>query len=66
MTLTGSLVLGLAAIDGYCSADAIWNAARLDELWQIDQWGADPEAEAAAQAKHDAVKQAIRFYALSR
>lgn len=65
VTLTGSLVLGLAALAGKGDAAAIWNAARLDELWQVEQWGEDEEAEAAARLKGEAVEQALRFYALA-
>lgn len=66
VTLSGSLVLGLAALAGRGSGSEIWEASRLDELWQIEQWGADDEAEAAAATKKLAVEQALRFYALSR
>lgn len=65
-TLTGSVVLGLAAIHGRAGASEVWAAARLDELYQISQWGADAEAEAIAAARARAVEQALRFYALSR
>lgn len=65
VTLTGSLVLGLAALAGQAEAGEIWQAARLDEVWQGEQWGADEEAEAAAAAKAQAVAQALRFYALA-
>ena len=44
-TLGGSLVLGLAMIRGEMDADAMFNAAFLDELWQAEKWGSDWEAE---------------------
>ena len=65
VTLTGSLVLGLVALAGRADATEIWRAARLDEQWQAEQWGEDDEAEAAAAAKREAVKQALRFYAMA-
>ena len=66
VTLTGSLVLGLAGLAGRDDARMLWQAARLDELWQIEQWGADEEAERVASARQAAVEQALRFHAMSR
>lgn len=65
VTLTGSLVLGLAALARRAEAGEVWRAARLDEIWQAEQWGADDEAEAVAAAKEEAVIQALRFYAMA-
>lgn len=44
MTLTGSAILALALADGLLDADAAWNAAHLDEDFQIEIWGQDEEA----------------------
>lgn len=66
VTLTGSLVLGLAGLAGRADAMELWAAARLDETWQAEQWGADDEAEALAEARGEAVAQAMRFCALAR
>lgn len=44
MTLTGSAVLALALADGLREADAVWDAAHLDEDYQIAIWGQDEEA----------------------
>ncbi|RME98525.1 MAG: ATPase, partial [Alphaproteobacteria bacterium] len=43
-TLTGSVLLALAHARGRLDADAVWNAAHVDENWQISQWGEDREA----------------------
>lgn len=40
-TLTGSLVLGLALLEGHKSARAIWKAAHVDEDFQVAKWGED-------------------------
>lgn len=48
VTLSGSLVLGLAVSAGAVSADDAWGVSRLNEIWQAEQWGADAEAETAA------------------
>lgn len=44
MTLTGSAILMLALANGLIDADATWNAAHLDEDYQIEIWGQDEEA----------------------
>ncbi|MEH6721736.1 MAG: ATP12 family protein [Aurantimonas endophytica] len=44
-TLTGSALLALALADGHVTAEEAWSLAHLDEDWNIEQWGADAEAE---------------------
>ena len=54
VTIGGSLVTALALLDEAIGAEAAWDAVSLDERWQIEQWGADPEAEQAlANRRHD-------------
>lgn len=43
VTLLGSLVLGLAIERSALAAEAALDAALLDELFEIEQWGEDPE-----------------------
>lgn len=62
VSLSGSLVLGLAASAGWQEADAIWRMSRLDEIWQQEQWGADDEAAAQAEHKRQAFLHAKRFF----
>jgi chaperone required for assembly of F1-ATPase len=45
-TLTGSLVLGLALECGAITAERAFEAAMLDELFEIEQWGEDEEQAA--------------------
>ncbi|MEM9973585.1 MAG: ATP12 family protein [Pseudomonadota bacterium] len=66
VTLPGSLVLGFAATARYASLEALWEAARLDEAWQIEQWGEDDKAEEANRLKRDAFLQAHRFFERAR
>lgn len=40
-TLTGSALIALAVAHGFLSADAAWQAANVDEDWNIEQWGRD-------------------------
>jgi chaperone required for assembly of F1-ATPase len=47
-SLTGSLVLGLALIEGRLSAGEAFLRSRLDETFQSEAWGLDAEAEARA------------------
>ncbi|MEO1239496.1 MAG: ATP12 family protein [Pseudomonadota bacterium] len=66
VTLSGSLILGLAAVAGRIDGETLWVAARLDEAWQIEQWGPDEEAESMAAAKKEAVLHALAFQALAQ
>lgn len=43
-TLTGSALLALAVDAQALDAEAAWQAAHVDEDWNIAQWGADAEA----------------------
>mgnify|MGYP000020274458 CR=1 FL=1 len=65
-SLSGSLVIGLAAARGARDLDALWQAARIDEDWQAEQWGRDDEAEAAAADRKAAFLRAHDFLTLSR
>lgn len=66
VTITGSLVIGLAALKEVWSLEDLWAAARIDELWQEEQWGEDEEATAAAKAKKTAFLQGAAFLSLVR
>jgi chaperone required for assembly of F1-ATPase len=43
-TLTGSALIALALARGAISAEAAWQAAHVDEDWQMRQWGEDTTA----------------------
>ena len=43
-TLTGSALLALAHASNALTAEQVWNAAHIDEDWQIELWGPDDEA----------------------
>lgn len=56
--LTGSLVIGLALLEGRLDAEGAWRAAQLEEDYQIERWGEDAEAtrrRAGLRAELDAV-----------
>jgi len=40
-TLTGSALIALALARGFLSAEAAWQAAHVDEDWNMEQWGRD-------------------------
>lgn len=62
--ITGSLVLGLAVAERQLSADEAWSLSRIDDDWQIEQWGEDEEATVHAALKKAAVLHAERFWIL--
>lgn len=41
VTISGSLVIALAVLEGELAPDAAFDAAHLDELWQAEHWGED-------------------------
>ena len=43
-TLMGSVLLALAVAEGAIVPESAWNAAHVDEDWEISQWGEDDEA----------------------
>ena len=65
VTLSGSLLIGLAVAERHIDPDTGWTLSRIDETWQIEQWGADEEAAEAAAIKHAQFLQADAFWAMS-
>lgn len=61
VSLSGSLVLGLAVSHGALAPEVAWDLGRIDEAWQAEQWGLDPEAEAAATASRADFLEAARL-----
>ena len=66
VTLSGSLVIGLAAAARWMPAADLWERSRIDETWQEEQWGVDQEAAEMARSKRTAFLDAFRFLELSR
>ncbi len=64
VTICGSAVIGLAIADGHLDAAAAWAAGQLDELWQAEQWGKDPLAEASEKARRANLVSASAFLEL--
>lgn len=64
VAISGSLVLALAVTEGRLTEDEAWALSRIDETWQIEQWGADEEAAELEAFRRVAFGEASRFYAL--
>ena len=64
VVLSGSLVLALAVAQGRLSAEEAWRLSRVDEDFQIEEWGEDEEAAGAAARRRQAFLDAARFHAL--
>lgn len=65
VALSGSLVIGLAVERDVRSPAEAWAISRVDEDWQVSQWGRDAEAEAAAELGRRAFEDAVRFLRLA-
>ncbi len=66
VAISGSLILALAVVEARLSADAAYDLSRIDELWQIEQWGEDEEASALAERKRFEFLRADEVIKLSR
>ena len=64
-SLATSLTIALAALTPTADAQTLWNAANLEEDWQADLWGHDPEATAHRTRRLEAFKSAMRFAKLA-
>ncbi len=64
VTLTGSLVIGLALIEGEIDADAAWAAAGIDEDWSVEMWGEDWQATQLRELKRKEFGLGVEFLGL--
>ena len=64
ITIGGSLIAGLAVLEAMMPASDAWEAVSLDERWQLEQWGDDPDAQAALDARRGDFLAAARFLQL--
>ena len=60
----GSLIAGLGVVEKATAAEEAWGAVSIDERWQLEQWGADAEAEAALANRRRDFLAAARFLEL--
>lgn len=61
VTIGGSLLAALAVLEKALTPDEAWSAVSIDERWQLEQWGADAEAEAALENRRRDFFAAARF-----
>jgi chaperone required for assembly of F1-ATPase len=66
VSLSGSLVIGFAAVHKWDHIERLWDVSRIDETWQEEQWGVDEEAQAHAEIKREAFLHAERFFFMAR
>lgn len=66
VTMSGSLVAGLAIIEGAFTFETLWRAVELDEIWQAEQWGEDEEATRIRDLRSAEFDGAARFCMMAR
>jgi len=64
ITIGGSLIVALAVLEKAITPEQAWGAISIDERWQLEQWGADAEAEAALENRRRDFLAAVRFLEL--
>jgi chaperone required for assembly of F1-ATPase len=64
VTISGSLVVALALLEGAIDEDAAWEAGQLDELYQAEKWGEDSLAAQSRASRREAFAAARRFLIL--
>ncbi len=64
VSISGSLLIGLAATRDLLAVEELWKRSRVDETWQEEQWGVDEEAAELAAAKRTDFLRAHRFFHL--
>lgn len=64
VTIGRSLIAGLAVLEKAIPGDEGWEAVSVDERWQLEQWGADAEAQTALENRRCDFLAAARFLEL--
>jgi chaperone required for assembly of F1-ATPase len=64
VTVGGSLVAALAVLENAIQPEQAWLAVSIDDRWQLEQWGADAEAETALANRHRDFLAAAQFLKL--
>ena len=62
----GSVVLGLAVADGRIDGASAWELSLIDETYQIEEWGEDPEATKRRAGLLDDISAAAEYLRLCR
>ncbi len=64
--LSGSFVIGLAATRKFLPIEELWKRSRVDEDWQVENWGVDEIADRESTLKFRDFLHANRFFDLAR
>lgn len=64
VTIGGSLLAALAVLEEAMAPEEAWDAVSVDERWQLEQWGGDPEAKTALCNRRRDFLEGARFLAL--
>jgi chaperone required for assembly of F1-ATPase len=64
VTIGGSLIAALAVLEKAITPEQAWEAVSIDDRWQLEQWGADSEAQAALENRQRDFLAAARFLEL--
>jgi chaperone required for assembly of F1-ATPase len=64
VTISGSLIAGLAVAEKAITPEQAWDAVTVDERWHAERWGADAEAEQALENRRRDFFAAARFLEL--
>jgi chaperone required for assembly of F1-ATPase len=64
VSITGSLVLGLAVAQGVLKSEEAFQLSRIDEIYQAEKWGADGEAAKRSHALALELNKAVELIAL--
>lgn len=64
VTTGGSLVAALAVLEKAMTADEAWQDVSIDDRWQLEQWGADAEAQTALENRRRDFMAGARFLEL--
>lgn len=65
-SLAASLVVGLSALEDGADPVGLWDAANLEEDWQIENWGADDEAATRRARRLGDFTRAVEFARAAR
>ena len=65
-SLAASLCIALSALEPGADAEALWDAAELEEQWQAEHWGREPEAEARREKRRREFLRAVSFARAAR
>lgn len=64
MALTGSAVLGFAAVRQYLPCEELWLISHIDEDWQIELWGPDEEEAKRRKLRFEEFSKTLEYLAL--